>query len=220
MRTSGRCSGTTMRSVRTTWPHGGFGTFIAEPVGSTYHDPKTGKQIRSGPIADIRTNEPVGSRREQQLPRIDGAGARHRAAHRQYRDGGQSSRTADRSGAGGGQDRLVHDAGEDLHDADAVPERRDAHDGQRLKLPGRADRAAIGDQPGCRRRSFNSQIHGDPYTPLLRAYTGDTMVFRLLHTLMNETMTWTLSGHTFLSRALCGRCESEELHPYRHCRAV
>ena len=25
------------------------------------------------------------------------------------------------------------------------------------------------------------------------------MVFRLLHTLMNETMTWTLSGHTFLS---------------------
>jgi hypothetical protein len=46
---------------------------------------------------------------------------------------------------------------------------------------------------------FNSQIHGDPYTPLLRAYTGDTMVFRLLHTLMNETMTWTLSGHTFWS---------------------
>jgi hypothetical protein len=44
---------------------------------------------------------------------------------------------------------------------------------------------------------FNSQIHGDPYTPLLRAYTGDTMVFRLLHTLMNETMTWTVSGHTF-----------------------
>jgi len=48
-------------------------------------------------------------------------------------------------------------------------------------------------------QAFNSQIHGDPYTPLLRAYTGDTMVFRLLHTLMNETMTWTLSGHTFWS---------------------
>ena len=44
----------------TTWPHGGFGTFIAEPVGSTYHDPKSGKAIRSGPIADIHTNEPVG----------------------------------------------------------------------------------------------------------------------------------------------------------------
>src|SRR5262249_62432053 len=44
----------------TTWPHGGFGTFIAEPVGSTYHDPKTGQPVRSGPIADIHTNEPVG----------------------------------------------------------------------------------------------------------------------------------------------------------------
>ena len=49
-----------MRSGATTWPHGGFGTLIVEPVGSTYHDPKTGKEIRSGPIADIRTVEPVG----------------------------------------------------------------------------------------------------------------------------------------------------------------
>jgi hypothetical protein len=51
---------------------------------------------------------------------------------------------------------------------------------------------------------FNSAIHGDPYTPLLRAYVGDTMVFRLLHTLMNETMTWTLSGHTFLTERYAG----------------
>lgn len=45
---------------RVTWGHGGFGTIIIEPVGSTYHDAKTGKEIRSGPIADIRTVEPVG----------------------------------------------------------------------------------------------------------------------------------------------------------------
>ena len=51
---------------------------------------------------------------------------------------------------------------------------------------------------------FNSQIHGDPYTPLLRAYAGDTMVFRLLHTLMNESMVWTISGHTFLSERYAG----------------
>jgi hypothetical protein len=48
-------------------------------------------------------------------------------------------------------------------------------------------------------QAFNSQIHGDPYTPTLRAYVGDTMVFRLLHTLMNESMVWTISGHTFWS---------------------
>ena len=45
---------------RVTWGHGGFGTILIEPVGSTYHDAKTGKEIRSGPIADIRTVEPVG----------------------------------------------------------------------------------------------------------------------------------------------------------------
>jgi hypothetical protein len=39
---------------------------------------------------------------------------------------------------------------------------------------------------------------------LLRAYTGDTMVFRLLHTLMNESMVWTISGHTFLSERYAG----------------
>ncbi len=33
----------------TTWPHGGFGTLVVEPVGSTYHDPKTGKQSEAAP---------------------------------------------------------------------------------------------------------------------------------------------------------------------------
>jgi len=46
---------------------------------------------------------------------------------------------------------------------------------------------------------FSSAVHGDPDTPLLRAYTGDTMVFRLLHQLMNESHVWTIAGHTFLT---------------------
>ncbi len=37
------------------WAHGLFGTHIIEPAGSTYHDPKTGAELRSGPIADIHT---------------------------------------------------------------------------------------------------------------------------------------------------------------------
>ena len=44
----------------TTWPHGAVGTIIIEPVGSTWHDPKTGKPIRTGPIADIHSVEKVG----------------------------------------------------------------------------------------------------------------------------------------------------------------
>ncbi|MCH8208673.1 MAG: hypothetical protein IIA62_06445, partial [Nitrospinae bacterium] len=43
----------------TTWPHGGIGSTIVEPWGSTYHDPTTGKRIRSGPVADIHGTEPV-----------------------------------------------------------------------------------------------------------------------------------------------------------------
>ena len=35
---------------------------------------------------------------------------------------------------------------------------------------------------------FSSRVHGDPRTPLLRAYLGDPIVFRLVHTLMNESM--------------------------------
>ena len=35
------------------------GQLLIEPEGSTYHDPVTGEQIRSGAIADIRTNNPL-----------------------------------------------------------------------------------------------------------------------------------------------------------------
>lgn len=38
------------------WRHGLFGALIAEPPGSTYHDPRKGTPVRSGPIADIHTS--------------------------------------------------------------------------------------------------------------------------------------------------------------------
>ena len=44
----------------TTWPHGAVCTFLIEPFGSTWHDPKTGDPIRTGPVADIHTVERVG----------------------------------------------------------------------------------------------------------------------------------------------------------------
>ena len=43
----------------TSWKHGLFGALIAEPPGSTYHDPRTGVEIRSGPVADIHTESVV-----------------------------------------------------------------------------------------------------------------------------------------------------------------
>jgi FtsP/CotA-like multicopper oxidase with cupredoxin domain len=38
------------------WKHGLFGALVAEPPGSTYHHPRTGRPVRSGPIADVHTN--------------------------------------------------------------------------------------------------------------------------------------------------------------------
>ncbi len=41
------------------WSHGMVGQLVIEPEGSTYHDPVTGAQIKSGAIADIHTNNPL-----------------------------------------------------------------------------------------------------------------------------------------------------------------
>ncbi|MEA2640415.1 MAG: hypothetical protein QOF51_1809, partial [Chloroflexota bacterium] len=37
------------------WRHGLFGALVGEPPGSTYHDPRSGAEIISGPIADVHT---------------------------------------------------------------------------------------------------------------------------------------------------------------------
>jgi FtsP/CotA-like multicopper oxidase with cupredoxin domain len=41
--------------------HGLYGAVISEPPGSTYHDPHTGAEVTSGPLADIRTPAAVSS---------------------------------------------------------------------------------------------------------------------------------------------------------------
>ncbi len=60
-----------------TWQRGMVGQILVEPKGSTYHDPTTGAEIRSGTIADIHTTNPLipgvinGSFREFALMPID-----------------------------------------------------------------------------------------------------------------------------------------------------
>lgn len=43
----------------TSWRHGLFGALISEPPGATYHDPKTGEEVSSGPLVDVHTDHPV-----------------------------------------------------------------------------------------------------------------------------------------------------------------
>lgn len=46
-------------SALTSWRHGLFGALIAEPPGSTYHDPHSGKVVSSGPVVDVHTENKV-----------------------------------------------------------------------------------------------------------------------------------------------------------------
>jgi len=59
-------------SALSSWRHGLFGALISEPPGSTYHDPQTGEEVRSGPRVDVHTDQVLsdditGSFREQVL---------------------------------------------------------------------------------------------------------------------------------------------------------
>jgi hypothetical protein len=187
----------------TTWPHGGFGTLIVEPVGSTYHDPKTGKAIRSGPIADIRTSEPVGY----------GVNGSFRELMIQVHDTVPHTVNIVTAGNPPGQPiEVALEAGKTV--SFMMPEKlymtpmpflnggtHTTGSGLNFRAEPVAQRLASNPDSS---KIFSSVVHGDPDTPLLRAYLGDTMVFRLLHTLMNETMTWTLSGHTFLTERYAG----------------
>jgi manganese oxidase len=187
----------------TTWPHGGFGTLIIEPVGSTYHNPKTGKEIRSGPIADIHTAEPVGH----------GMNGSFRELMVQVHDTVPHTVNIITAGNPPGQPvEVALEAGKTV--SFQMPEKlylspmpflnggtHTTGSGLNFRAEPIAQRLASNPDSS---QLFSSAVHGDPDTPLLRAYVGDTMVFRLLHTLMNETMTWTLSGHTFLSERYAG----------------
>jgi len=46
-------------SALTSWQHGLFGALISEPPGSTYHEPHSGHEVKSGPIVDIHTDAVV-----------------------------------------------------------------------------------------------------------------------------------------------------------------
>jgi len=116
------------------WPLGLVGQLVVEPQGSTYHDPRTGAEIKSGAIADIRTSTPLapgqveGSFRELALFQID--------------------------------DNPVTDSTMNL---------RAAPWSERLSRNG--DPSLL----------FSSWTHGDPNTPMPRAYQGDPLAIRAMN---------------------------------------
>ena len=184
----------------TTWPHGAVGTMIAEPFNSTWHDPKTGKRIRTGPVADIHATERVGH---------DVAGSfRELMVH--IMDTVPHTVNVVTAGNPPGQPvEVALEAGRTV--SFQMPPNETIKmtpmpflnggthtTGGALNFRAEpfAQRLANDPDPS---KIFSSRVHGDPSTAMLRAYLGDAIVFRLLDVTMNESNVFTISGHTFWS---------------------
>ncbi|HEY5648175.1 MAG TPA: multicopper oxidase domain-containing protein, partial [Nitrospiria bacterium] len=158
----------------TTWPHGGVGAMIVEPAGATYHDPKTGEPIRSGPVADIRSTEPIGY----------GVNGSFRELVVFPHDTVPYTAQVVKEGNPPGQTlQVAIDAGQTLsfqmpYDLDpvAVPMlnggTHTTGGGFNFRAESIARRLKNNPEPS---QVFSSRVHQDPSTPLLNAYLGDTV---------------------------------------------
>ena len=132
------------------WGRGLFGALIAEPRNATYHDPSTGEEILSGPIADIHTDRQV-------LPGLDGS-------FREYV-------------------LFMND--------------RNPQTGSTFNLRAEPLGAATERGRGPAHLAMSSVLHGDPATPVLSAYLGDPLIFRLLTSATEEVHPFHITGHQF-----------------------
>lgn len=184
----------------TTWPHGAVGTMIAEPFGSTWHDPKTGKPIRTGPVADIHAIEQVGH----------GVAGSFRELMVHVMDTVPHTVNIVTAGNPPGQPiEVALEAGRTVSFIMPPNEKilmtpmpflnggtHTTGGALNFRAEPFAQRLVANPDPS---KLFSSKVHGDPSTAMLRAYLGDAVVFRLIDVTMNESNVFTVSGHTFWS---------------------
>jgi len=174
------------------WGHGLFGSTIVEPPGSTYHDPTTGKEVRSGLVVDIRTTDPVsaqvkGSFREVVNYIMD---SNPRTAELISSDNPLAGRpSVDGTPSAKYLPKMNKSPMWYLNGGEAT-----TGGGFALRVEPLSVRLANNSDPS---QLFSSKVHGDPETPLVRAYLGDPIVFRSLVPSANESHTWHVSGHWF-----------------------
>ncbi|HBP86074.1 MAG TPA: hypothetical protein DD706_00065, partial [Nitrospiraceae bacterium] len=184
----------------TTWPHGAVGTMIAEPFNSTWHDPKTGKRIRTGPVADIHAVERVGhdvagSFRELMVHIMDTVPHTVNIVTA----GNPPGQPVDVALEAGRTVSFIMPPNDKIKMTPMPFLNGGTHTtGGALNFRSEpfAQRLANNPDPS---KLFSSAAHGDPSTAMIRAYLGDAIVFRLLDVTMNESNVFTLSGHTFWS---------------------
>jgi hypothetical protein len=187
------------------WAHGLFGAHIIEPTGSTYHDPFTGAEVRSGTIVDIHApaNRSVGvgqsgSFREYMIFLHNGRQADQAPTNFIF---GQECEEAtinlratpfgERTPTG----TLILDpaTGEPIDVDPATSDQRfqfngfDADDGCRngfdRSTAFRTDNGAVAATvTTVDPYVFSSVKYGEPNTPIFRAYVGDDVVIRTIGT--------------------------------------
>lgn len=148
--------------------HGLFGGLIIEPKGSTYHDPQTGKRIKYGTKAVIKT--PSG---------------------RAFREFGL----------------FVHDFALlfDRHGkALNPPPFAGSHDDpgvMGINYKSEPLRERLNDKYDDPSDVFNSNMHGDPVTPILETYPGEKVIIRLLMPADKPRNTsFTIHGHEWMAQ--------------------
>ena len=180
----------------TTWPHGGIGSTIVEPWGSTYHDAKTGEPIRSGPIADIHGTEPFAYGRNGSFRELV-AQVHDTVPHTaQLVTAGNPPGLSRENAISAGQSISFQMPSDMLEVAFPHLNGGTHTTGGGFNFRAASLSARLKNNKDAS-QLFSSKVHGDPSTPLLRAYVGDNIVFRLLHGMMNETHTFVVSGHGY-----------------------
>jgi len=152
--------------------HGLFAALNIEPKGSTYHDPFTGAEIRSGASADIHVPGPANDFREFATFFQDGLNLRDKNGAI-IEDPLDHPPTPEEPQ---GEPLDAEDQGEKGFNYGSEPYRN------RLGIE---PQTASGMTPNPLTGAdlahvFSSTIHGDPATPIFRAYAGDGIRMRLL----------------------------------------
>jgi manganese oxidase len=194
------------------WAHGLFGAHIIEPPGSTYHDPRTGAQVRSGNIVDIHTSGSVGvgqsgSFREFMIFLGNGRRGRPELTNPNF------------VGLLGMNRNFGQECEEGAINLRAAPIGERVPPGSTPADPSTTDQRQEFSGTVCRSTTsrelvdggtntvnatvatvdpyvFSSVKYGDPGTPLLRAYTGDPVVIRTIG-LAERNEALRIQGHRF-----------------------
>lgn len=171
--------------------HGLFGALVVEPPHANWTHPTTGQPVRSGWKADISV---PGAQSFREFVIL------YHDPQLVARDGGGIREPATDHGLNYRVETLSHRIFDDLDrcPADAAALNRGVNPCEDISLV------------------YASNVHGDPATPIPRAYVGDPTKFRLVHAGMEETHAHHLHGHRW--RAVDGdasstRIDSQTLSP-------